>query len=64
MVPRPATMVNRRTLAGVLLLVAVATGQVHLGLGAVIAATVVIEVLTWMAPLTSGRDAGHERRPT
>jgi hypothetical protein len=58
--------VNRRGLwafLGFLLLMALATGRGDLGIAVVIAATVLVELLTWLGPLGLGRagrdDAGR-----
>ena len=48
-------------LAGVLLLVAIAVGQVELGIAAVIGTTTIVEILTWLGPLTGSGNAGRER---
>ncbi len=48
-------------LAGVLLLVAIAVGEVELGLAAVLGTTTIVEILTWLGPLTGSGDAGPER---
>jgi hypothetical protein len=61
-----AFAVNRRALwvfMAVLMLVTIATGQGELGLAAMIAATTIIELLTWIGPLlAAGGDARPKRR--
>ena len=48
--------------AGVVLLMAIATGQGELGLATVIGATTLIELLTWLGPFGGRRDARPSRR--
>jgi hypothetical protein len=47
------------SLAAFVLLMAIATGEVAIGIGAVVAATVIVELLTWVGALGGPKD---ERR--